>query len=274
MSETPLAYDSAHRPARAFEELGDLLERRELVRELVGRNIKVRYKRSVFGIAWSMASPLAMMIVLTSVFSKVFSSSAPAYAAYLLPGLLLWNFFAQTTTVATAEVAAGVDLWRRVRVPKTAFALATLLTGLVHLAIALVPLTAMVALLGRPLGLPLASVPVVLAATAAFVLGLTLALCAIAVDFPDISDILQILLSAWMFATPVMYSPEIVPPHVRAVLRWNPMTYYVEAFRAPFYRNAVCDGATLTIILAAGAAMLILGWAVFTKVSDDSIRRS
>jgi ABC-type polysaccharide/polyol phosphate export permease len=273
VNETALTYDSANRPARAWEELRDLLQRRELVYELVARNIKVRYKRTILGVVWSMASPLAMMIVLTSVFASVFRASTPAYGAYLLPGLFLWNFFAQTTTVITAEVAAGVDLWRRVRVPKTAFAVATTMTGLVHLSIALVPLAAIVLWQGRRLGLALVSIPVVLAATAAFVLGLGLLLSAIAVDFPDISDILQIILSAWMFATPVMYPREILPPNVRALLGWNPMAYYVEAFRAPLYRNAVADGTTLTVILVAGAATLALGWTAFTKVSDDSIRR-
>ena len=126
-----IEYDSAARPPRALEELHELRAHASLLRALVARNIKVRYKRSAFGFLWTMASPALMLIVLSLAFTHAFAASAPAYPAYVFPGLLLWNFFAQTTTMSGEEMA-GSDIWKRVRFPKTALAIATLFTGIVN----------------------------------------------------------------------------------------------------------------------------------------------
>ena len=143
-------YDSASRPPRAVEELLDVTAHGPLVLALIARNIKVRYKRSVLGVAWTMAQPATMLLVLTLIFARTFAPDAPTYALYLAPGLILWHFFAQTTTIVIAEVAAGVELWRRVRIPKTALAIATTCTGLLNLVMATMPLLVLVALARVP----------------------------------------------------------------------------------------------------------------------------
>src|SRR5262245_3419049 len=105
-----IEYDSAARPARAIEELFDLTSHLHLVRALIARNVKVRYKRSVFGVAWTMAQPATMLLVLTLIFARAFAPRVSAYALYVAPGLILWHFFAQTTSVVIVEVASGVEL--------------------------------------------------------------------------------------------------------------------------------------------------------------------
>src|SRR5947207_7952603 len=131
-----IEYDSAARPSRALEELVELRAHGALIRALVERNVKVRYKRSALGFLWTMMNPMLMLVALSFVFTRAFAAYTPAYPAYLFPGLLLWNFFAQTTTMAGEEIAGGGDLWRRVRFPKSALAISTLLTGAVNLVLA------------------------------------------------------------------------------------------------------------------------------------------
>ena len=269
MSAPPRAYDSDARPPRAVEELVELWRGRSLVAALVSRNVKVRYKRSVLGVAWSMLSPAGTMAILSLVFSGVFAGAAPGYPAYLLPGLLLWMFFAQTTASVAAEVAGGVDLWRRVRLPKTAPALATALTGLVNLGFALVPLGALLLLMRRPAGLALLSVPAVLLAATLFTFGVSLAVSAAALHFPDAADLYAIVVQAWMYLTPVIYPASILPPKVRAAVGWNPMTLYVDAFRRPFYENAAPDAGTLAAAFGLGLAALAIGWLFFTSHADE-----
>lgn len=262
-------YDSDARPSPAIEELRELLGNPGLLRALVERNIKIRYKRSVLGFAWTMINPAAMMIVLSLVFSRVFESRAPMYPAFLLPGLLLWNFFSQTTASIAAEVAAGVDLWRRVRVAKTALAIAAVITGVVNLCLAIGPLIVLLAVFRRPLGLALLTLPFTIALAGLFVLGLSLAIAAIALYFPDVADVYVIVLSAWMFATPVIYPASIIPPSIRSVLRFNPVTLYVEAFRAPLYQNASPLVSTFAIMSVVSAATLLGGWYAFTRCADE-----
>ncbi len=274
MSDGPHeTWDSAARPPRAAEEWRELWRHRSLVGALVARNVKVRYKRSLLGVAWSMLAPAGMMIVLSLVFSQVFRDAAPGYPAFLFPGLLLWTFFAQTTSAVAAEAASGADLWRRVRLPKTAPAIATVLTGLVNLGCALVPLFALLALMRRPVGAALLFLPVVVLGAAAFALGVALAVSAAALHFADVADAFGIVVLAWMYATPVLYPLTVLPERVRAVVVLNPMTLYVEAFRAPFYSNLAPSPEALVAGLAVGAATLAAGWLFFTTAADGAAHR-
>ena len=120
----------------SIEELLDVASSGPLLLALIARNLKVRYKRSVFGVLWTMAQPATVLLVLTLIFAQEFAPRASTYALYLAPGLILWHFFAQTTSIVIAEVASGVELWRRVRMPKTALAIATTSSGLLNLAMA------------------------------------------------------------------------------------------------------------------------------------------
>jgi len=240
-----------------------------LVLALIGRNVKVRYKRSVFGVAWTMAQPVTLLLVLTLIFARAFAPSAPAYALYLAPGLILWHFFAQTTSVVIAEVAAGVELWRRVRMPRTALAIATTCSGLLNLAMATIPLAVVVALAGVPLGASVLTLPVTALVTAIFALGIGLAIAAVAIYFPDAADLYQMLLVPWMFVTPVIYPRAILPSQVDRVIGFNPMAWFVEAFRRPLQDNASASPAAFGLMAGVAVVTLAIGFLVFTRCADD-----
>jgi ABC-type polysaccharide/polyol phosphate export permease len=262
-------YDSAARPPRAIEELLDVASNGQLLLALVGRNVKVRYKRSVFGVAWTMAQPATMLLVLTVIFSHAFAPRASSYALYLAPGLILWHFFAQTTSLVIGEVATGAELWRRVRMPKTALAIATTCSNLLNLSLATIPLLILLAIAHVRLGLPLLTIPLTAIITAAFALGLGLLIAAVAIYFPDAADLYQMLLIPWMFITPVIYPRNILPPRVSQLVSLNPMALFVDAFRGPMYNNSAASLASFGIMVAIAFATLLIGWLVFTHCADD-----
>jgi ABC-type polysaccharide/polyol phosphate export permease len=264
-----LEYDSARRGAPFLREFTELWRYRDLVRQLVSRNIKVRYKRSVLGVAWSILSPLLQMVVLALVFSSIFRTAVPAYAVYLLPGLLIWNFFAQTTSIMAAEVVGGADFWKRIYMPRTVFAASTVVTGLVHLALATVPLAGLLLVYRSPLGLSLVVVPFAVASAAMFALGVGLVVSALARYFADIVDLYQVILTAWMYFTPVIYPREIVPERYRWLFDLNPMTTLVDNFRAPIYQHAFPSWPALATGFAVGTVTLLAGWWLFTRTADD-----
>jgi homopolymeric O-antigen transport system permease protein len=266
-------YDSAARPARAIEELFDVASNRQLLFALIARNVKVRYKRSAFGVAWTMAQPATMLLVLTIIFSHAFASRASTYALYLAPGLILWQFFAQTTSVVISEVAGGIELWRRVRVPKTALAIATTCSGLLNLCLATLPLLIVLVLARVRLGVALLTMPVTAIITAIFALGLALAIAALAIYFPDAADLYQMLLIPWMLITPVIYPRTILPHGVDRLVTLNPMALFVDAFRCPLYDNTAASPASYGIMIAVAAATLLIGWLVFTRCADDVLYR-
>ena len=268
-----IEYDSASRPPRAIEELIELRGSGALLHALVERNLKVRYKRSLLGVLWSMLGPAGMLVALSLVFTRAFAPLAPSYPAYVFPGLLLWTFFAQSTSMTAEEVAGGNDLWRRLRFPKTALVLSTILTNALNLCFALVPLLLVLALLRRPLGLALLTLPVTMALAAAFTLGLSLILATAALYFHDVIPGWAMLLPALMFTAPIAYPMSILPPWAARIVAWNPVTFYVEAFRAPLYTNAFPVALLLPMVLIA-AATLAIGWVFFTASTDEIAYRA
>ncbi|HEX3110138.1 MAG TPA: ABC transporter permease [Thermoanaerobaculia bacterium] len=262
-------YDSANRRPAAIEEAIDLAHNVGLVSAFVVRDVKARYKRSVLGIAWSFAGPLLMMTVLTVAFSQAFAIHARAYPIFVLPGLLLWNFFAQTTIATTGEVAAGVDLWRRVRMPKSVPAISSVLTNLVHLAIAVAVLIPVLLILRTPIGWAAAEIPVVMILAALFTLGVAFLTSSVALYFPDLGHVWSVLLSAWMFLTPVIYPASILPARVQRFVNWNPMTRFVSAFREPLYEGRAVSLRDLLILFVIAFVSLAIGWIAFTRHADE-----
>ena len=269
VSEPPWDYDSANRRPAAVEEAVDLAHNLRLVSAFVIRDVKARYKRSVLGILWSFAGPLLLMVVLTVAFSQAFAIHARAFPIFVLPGLLLWNFFAQTTINTTTEVAAGVDLWRRVRMPKSVPAISATVTGLIHLAIAVAVFLPILLLLRMPLGWAFLELPLVILLTAAFTLGVVFLTSTVALYFPDIGHVWSVVLSAWMFLTPVIYPTSILPARVQRFVQWNPMTRFVSAFRAPLYENRAVPAGEIGILVVIAIATLAIGWIVFTRHADE-----
>jgi ABC-type polysaccharide/polyol phosphate export permease len=269
---TAIEYDSAARPPRPIEELRELANNFALVRALVERNLKVRYRRSALGFLWTMVTPMVMLVALSAVFTRAFAAYAPAYPAYVFPGLLLWNLFAQTTTLAAEDIAGGGELWRRVRFPKTALAIATLITGVINLSLALLPLIAVLAVAQRPLGVALLTLPVTILLAALFILGIALILAAAALHFTDVMPAWTMLLPAMMFTAPVVYPTAILPQRLQSLCRLNPLTLYVDAFRAPLYTNTVPSGFVMMFVIA--VATLTIGWLLFTRSADDIAYRT
>ncbi len=261
-------YDSQKRKSPAFEELLDIIEYRDLIFQLVRRDIVARYKRSVLGIAWTMLQPLGMMLVMNIVFSRLFGR-VEGYAAYLLSGLVAWTFFAQTTTAAIHQSVWGGALIRRIYIPHTSFSVSSIGTGVINLTLSLVPLLFIMLITHRAISWTILLIPIAILVLATFALGVGLLLSTLAVQFPDISEMYTIVIQAWMYLTPIIYPADIVPIEYRFwLLHLNPMYYMITIFRDLIYEGTVPS----FYIMAAGSAIsfltLVIGWVVFASRAD------
>jgi ABC-2 type transport system permease protein len=260
-------YDSQNRKSPAFEELVDIIQYRDLIYQLVRRDLVARYKRSLLGIAWTMLQPLGMMIVLTIVFSQLFSK-VDGYAAYVLGGLMPWIFFSQTTTAAIQQSAWGETLMRRIYVPYTAFPAAAIGTGVVNLLLSVIPLLGMMLVVGRPIRWTILFLPIPIVLLAAFALGVGLLLSSLAVRFPDIAEMYQIILQAWMYLTPIMYPADILPEAIRKLQLLNPMYYLILLFRVPIYDGVLPSVPLILAATAISLVTLVIGWIYFSHQTD------
>ena len=262
-------YDSAHRPHPLIEEVLALIRYKELLIQFTSRAIKTRYKRSFLGVAWTMLNPLLTMIVLTLVFSALLRFSVQNYAVHVLAGLVIWSFFSSTTHSAMGEMIWSGSLLGRIYVPKSVFAVSATLTGLVNLGLALIPLFAIALVMDVPIRPAILVMPLAIALLALFSLGIGLLLATAAVYFADMLPVYEVLLTLWMYCTPIIYSLDIIPPHLVWVFKLNPLYYMVELFRQPLMDGVIPEARMW--IVAAGFALttLILGGLIFTSKSNE-----
>jgi ABC-type polysaccharide/polyol phosphate export permease len=271
---TRIVYDSSHRGPLALEEFRGVIRYRELIGQLIKRDIISRYKRSVLGVAWTMLNPLGTMLILTLVFSNLFHSVA-GYPIYILSGLIGWNFFAQTSSAALNQNVWGGSLLHRIYVPRTAFTLSSLGTGIVNFLLSLVPLVLIMLIIQYPLKVSFLFVPIALLILAIFSLGLGLLFSTIAIYFPDIVEMYGVALTAWMYITPIIYPEAIITGPLKLFLfTLNPMYYFIRLIRLPIYDGIVPPFSTIGIALAISLVTFIVGWCVFTRKANDLTYRT
>ena len=269
MHAASLIYDSAERKWPIVYEFTELVRYRELLYQLISRNIKTRYKRSALGIVWTMVHPLMMMVVLTLAFANVWKISVPNFSVYVLSGLLLWNFFSQTTNSAMSELLWGSTLLHRIYIPRGIFAASALGTSLVNLALSLPALLAVMLFTGVKLTPALLFVPIAILLTSAFVMGVGLILSTLVVYFADIYEMFQILLMSWFYLQPIMYPISIIPDSLRWLITINPIYHFLVIFRTPIYDGRLPSAQEMGVALAIGAGTLVAGWLIFTRKADE-----
>ena len=265
---TKPVYDSAANASPALTEIQELKHYRYLLKQLVRRDIVARYKRSALGVAWTMLNPLGTMLIMTFVFSNLFKS-VQSYPVYILSGLIAWNFFAQGTNAAMSGLVWGGSLMQRIYLPRTIFGVSAIGTALVNLLLSIIPLLVVMLITQTTIHLTFLFLPISILLLTGFALGFGLLLSALAIFFPDVAEMYQILLMAWMYLTPVIYPEEIIPAQFMTIYRINPMYWMLKMFRMPVYEGVIPTLQDLWPALAWSVGMLIVGWLFFTSRSDE-----
>jgi ABC-2 type transport system permease protein len=248
--------------------LGELYRYRDLIRTLVARDLKVRYRRSAIGFLWTMLHPLMMMLVLALVFSEIFRFNAENYPVYALSGIVFWNFFSQSLTASMNSLRGNAALVTKLPVPKAVFPLATVISGLMNLIFALVPLFLIMVVTGHRISPAIAFLPISIAIAAAFTLGAGLLLSPLAAFFSDTVELVGILLTLLFYLTPVFYPMAIVPDRLRWVVEWNPARMIIDVFRLPIHEGLVPPLSLVVMAAAISAIVLVAGATMFRRTSD------
>ncbi len=254
--------------------LNELWRYRELVNNLVVRDLKVRYKNSILGIAWSWINPLLMMLVFTIVFTIIARGpqDIPHYPVYILAGILPWNFFSASVVGATASIVGSSYLIKKVYFPREVLPLSTVLSNMVNFLIALPVFFAVALISGVPLTHWALLVPVVLVVQVIFSIGIGLMLATLNVYYRDTQIIMEVLMLAWFFLTPVIWDTHFLPetsvimgmdlPIRRLVYILNPMASIIASYRDTMYWGTqpavdffVRSAVTAVVILIIGAGV-------------------
>lgn len=253
------------------QEIREITKYRELLKNLVVRDLKVRYRRSVLGFAWVMLNPLLMMLILSVVFSELFKISTKSYTVYLLSGIIMWNFFSQSTTVTVISFLANANIIKKIYLPKSIFPLSSILSAAINFIFSIVPLALILLFTHTPLSGHFYFIPIVLFFLIIFSFGLSLALSTLAVFFHDIIYIYEVVLLAWMYATPVFYPESIIPERFKLLIQLNPLYYFIKLFRGWLYMDLPLYSWDLMYVMLYSLLSLLIGCALHFQYRDRVI---
>ena len=264
----PILINAADEKLSVVNEIRDLVAHRNLLWNLVRRDLTVRYKRSMIGFFWTMLNPLLLMIILTVVFSTVFRfEGIEHYPTYFLSSYLVFGFFSQTTVQSMTSLGFHGSLMKRVRVPKSIFAVSNTISGLVNLCLAYIPLFLIMIATGAPICRTVLFLPISFLIIAAFTLGVSLLLSALAVYFDDVSHMYQVATVGLMYMTPIIYPISIVPYRWLWLIRINPLTQLFKLARDPVYNCTLPGAHVIMASVAAATIALVVGWLVFHRLA-------
>lgn len=242
-----------------------------LIKQLVNRDFKTKYKRSVLGVFWSFLNPLLTMTVQYVVFSNLFRFDIEHYPVYLLTGILMFSYFSEAITLTLSSIVTNAALIKKVYVPKYIYPLTRVLSSFINLAISLVPLILVVLVSGLRLTFACLLIIYPMICIGVFCLGLGMLLATSMVFFQDTQFLWSVLSMIWMYLTPIFYPASILPSNVAWILKVNPLYYFID-----FMRTCIIDGTSpgafmYVACFAWAVGMLIVGALVFKKNQDKFI---
>lgn len=242
-----------------------------LLRQLVKRDFKTKYLRSALGVLWSFFNPLLMMLVQYIVFSTLFKNTIPYFAAYLIIGNICFSFFNESCSLTLNSIVGNAGLITKVYMPKYIFPLSRTISSLVNLLISLVPMLIVCLITGVSFSLAVLVSPFFFLCLFLFSLGIGMMLSYAMVYFRDTQFLWGILVTIWMYFTPVFYSIDIIPGALRKIFELNPMYIFISSIRCCImYEVIPLPGTFLKSALAAALA-LVAGSLVFKRGQDKFI---
>ncbi|KAA3658855.1 MAG: ABC transporter permease [Chloroflexi bacterium] len=276
-----LTFDSDAKPSQ-LEKIREIINHRYLLRNLVVRDLKARYKNSIFGVFWNLLNPLLMMTVYTLLFTRLLAgNSIPNFALFILIGLVPWQFLTGTLSGGVNAVIANASLVNKVYFPRILLPISALLSNFINFLFAASLVLGMLYIYGIGLTIHALWVPAILFTQLVFMLGLAMLISALNTFYRDVGMILDVVMLAWFFLTPIFYPFEQFAEYatvagltfdVARVMRWvNPMASIIDGYRTVLWGNASgvgpgsMDPLNLLRTLFTSMIIFVIGYVVFNR---------
>ncbi len=255
------------RDLRAPNQNNSFLYLIDLLRELIVRDIKLRYKRSLLGIAWSLLNPLAQLLVFSLIFGFVLPLNIPNYASFLFTGLLAWNWFQASLYAATGAIVDNRELIRRPGFSAIILPIVSVATNFIHYLLALPILLVFLLINGISLNTAGLALPVIFAVQFLFTLSLSYLVATLHVTFRDTQYLLGIVLLLGFYLSPVFYDASAIPERFQMIYRLNPMVILIDAYRHILLEGQLPGGLELLALSLISAGLLWVSYRIFIGAS-------
>ncbi|MBR1842196.1 MAG: ABC transporter permease [Oscillospiraceae bacterium] len=242
-----------------------------LIKQLVNRDFKTKYKRSVLGVLWSFLNPLLTMSVQYVIFSTLFKTDIPNFVVYLLIGVVCFNFFSEATTMALSSIIGNAALITKVYVPKYIYPLTRVMSSAINFLLALIPLFTVVIITQTPFRASFLLLPLPIICLFLVCLGIGLLLSSSMVFFRDTQFLWGVLSMLWMYATPIFYPETIIPASIMPLFKCNPLYHIIRFMRIAIIQGVSPEPKAYGLMLLSTVIPLFIGLFVFKKTQDKFV---
>jgi lipopolysaccharide transport system permease protein len=245
-----------------------LFEYREMLKNTVRKELRARYKGSVLGFFWTFLNPLLMLIVYSVVFSMVLRVKIPnySYTIYLFVGLVPWTFFSTAVQQSTNTIIANGNLIKKVYFPRIILPVSLTLTNLVNMLLTFIIVFLALMVSGAPVTLLYFYLPCIILIESLLALAFSMILSSVTVYFRDLEHIVGVLLMAWFYLTPIVYTIDYVPQRIMYVFRLNPMLPIIDSYRDVLMFNKVPDLSGILYAFMFSLLLLVAGYYIFNSL--------
>lgn len=251
--------------------INNLKKYQPLLYELVARDVKIKYRKSVLGVLWTLLNPLLMMVILSIVFSNLMKFDIENYSLYILTGQILFTFYNESTSGAMTSILGNAALIKKVYIPKYLFVVSRIASSSINILSSFCALILVMVFTRSELHFSMFLVVIPLLYLIVFSMGIGLILAALAVRFRDIIHLYAVFLTALMYLTPIIYPISMLPGWVKMIVNLNPLTGILNIFRDVMIYNRVPGLIEFLIPLLVVCVTLVLGFWIFYKQQDDFI---
>jgi len=237
----------------------------------VKRDFIARYRKSVLGVLWSLLNPLLTMLIMTLIFSTIFAHAIPNFPVYLFSGLVIFNFFSESTSQSMGSIIGSEGIIRRIYIPKYIFPLTRVISSLINMAFAILAMFIVVVATGAPFHWTMLLIPIPIFFTFVFALGVSLMLSALAVYFRDLTYLWGVILTLLQFMSALFWPIEILPPGIRPFIGLNPIFQFISYMRSLVLDGVVPDLWTNLVCASLALVSLCVGTYVFMTKQERFI---
>lgn len=249
--------------------LREIYNYRQMISSLVNKELKVRYKGSILGFFWTFLNPLLQLIIYTIVFSVILKSSIKNFHIYLFVGLVPWIFFTTCIQAGSISIVTNKDLVKKIYFPRIVLPIATVNAAFMNMIYTMIVVILTVFFSEIGLSWYILLLPFIMILQYIMVLGITFVFAALNVFFRDLEYILSIVLMAWFYLTPIVYTIDMVPKEYRGIFFINPMTSIIMFYREILYYKKIPDFSFFSNIVLYSIVMIFIGYFIFEKLQKS-----
>lgn len=246
---------------------------KDVLWQLTRQQLILRYRRTVFGYLWTLLNPILMMTVMAVVFSTLFKQDLKTFTVFLFSGMIAWNCFNTIVVQSGMSFINNEGLIRKIYLPKLIFPLNVSLALVIDSFLSFFALFGIMLVLGAKISAALLFIPVAYVLLVMFSFGIALIVSVATVFFRDLQYVIGIMMQAWFFLTPVFYKPDSLAGKVAWLIKFNPVAYYVELFRAPLYKGVLPASDTILIAFLMAILSIVVGLLVFNRQANKIVFR-